>query len=89
MGMELAKWLIIRGARKIVVTSRKGVTYGSQTLRIEKWKSLGVQFTVSKADISNEEQTMKLLEEADAMGSVGGIFNLAAVKLIFDSCICY
>jgi fatty acid synthase len=35
MGMELAGWLIMRGCRKLVLTSRRGVTNGYQRFRIE------------------------------------------------------
>lgn len=81
MGMELVNWLIVRGARKVVITSRKGVTNGSQALRIKNWQSYGTRITVSNADVSDREQTVKLLEEANALGDVGGIFNLAGVRV--------
>lgn len=34
-GLELADWLIIRGARKIVLSSRRGITTGYQAYRIK------------------------------------------------------
>lgn len=34
-GLELADWLILRGARNVVLTSRKGITTGYQALRIK------------------------------------------------------
>lgn len=34
-GLELADWLVVRGARKLILTSRKGVTTGYQSLRIK------------------------------------------------------
>lgn len=80
MGMELVNWLVNRGARKIVVTSRHGVRNGSQELRINRWKSRGVHIHVSNADIAKEIDAMTLLEEANKLGPVGGIFNLAAVS---------
>lgn len=80
--MEVVNWLVKRGAKKVVVTSRSGVTKASQTLRINKWKSLGVTVSISRADISNEKQTAQLLkDEAQSLGDVGGIFNLAAVSV--------
>lgn len=33
-GLELADWLILRGARKIVLNSRRGVTTGYQSSRL-------------------------------------------------------
>lgn len=34
-GLELADWLILRGARKVVLTSRTGIKTGYQALRIK------------------------------------------------------
>lgn len=33
-GLELADWLVLRGARKIVLTSRNGIKNGYQAFRI-------------------------------------------------------
>lgn len=33
-GLELADWLVLRGAKKLILTSRKGVTNGYQLLRM-------------------------------------------------------
>lgn len=34
LGLELADWLVHRGARKLVLTSRKGISNGYQRYRI-------------------------------------------------------
>lgn len=34
-GLELADWLILRGCRKLVLSSRRGVTSGYQRYRIK------------------------------------------------------
>lgn len=34
-GLELADWLIMRGARKLVLTSRRGITNGYQASRLK------------------------------------------------------
>lgn len=33
-GLELADWLILRGARKILLTSRRGISNGYQSTRL-------------------------------------------------------
>lgn len=33
-GLELADWLIMRGARKLLLTSRRGITNGYQASRM-------------------------------------------------------
>nr|XP_022904132.1 fatty acid synthase isoform X2 [Onthophagus taurus] len=78
-GLELANWLILRGATKIVLTSRSGIKTGYQSLCIRRWKDLGVNVLISTADATTEQGANKLLGEASSLGPIGGIFNLAAV----------
>ena len=42
LGMEVANWMVDRGARHLILTSRSGVTSGYQSLCLRKWKQLGV-----------------------------------------------
>ncbi|KAI5717132.1 hypothetical protein M8J77_000765 [Diaphorina citri] len=78
-GLELANWLIFRGAKKIVLTSRSGVKSGYQSLCIRRWKENKVQVFISTADSTKPEGAEQLLKESAKLGPIGGIFNLAAV----------
>ncbi|CAH0385876.1 unnamed protein product [Bemisia tabaci] len=78
-GLELADWLILRGARKIVLTSRVGLRTGYQASRIRVWRSYGVEVVISTADITTHQGVELLLKQANALGPVKGIFNLAVV----------
>ncbi|NXP54355.1 FAS synthase, partial [Heliornis fulica] len=78
-GLELAQWLIERGAQKLILTSRSGIRTGYQAKRVKEWKALGIQVLVSTNDIATLEGTQLLIEEALKLGPVGGIFNLAVV----------
>lgn len=78
-GLELANWLITRGAKKLVLTSRSGIKTGYQSLCIRRWREQGVSVLVSTADATSERGAKRLLEEANDLGPVGGIFNLAVV----------
>ncbi|XP_067120579.1 fatty acid synthase [Centruroides vittatus] len=78
-GLELAAWLIIRGAKHILLTSRSGVQSGYQQYRIKVWKEQGVNIIISSLDASKYSQATELLELANKHGPVGGIFNLAMV----------
>lgn len=78
--MELTNWLIERGATKVVLTSRRGIRNGYQSLCVRKWKSRGIQVLISTLDCSTVAETTKLLEETSKLGPLGGIFNLAAVS---------
>jgi fatty acid synthase len=85
-GLELASWLVQRGATRIVLTSRSGVRTGYQALCVRRWREAGVNVCISTTDCGTAEGAEKLLQEAAKLGPVGGIFNLAAVSLIF---MCY
>ncbi|KAK9884211.1 hypothetical protein WA026_005161 [Henosepilachna vigintioctopunctata] len=78
-GLELADWLVLRGARRLILNSRNGVQNGYQSYRMRIWKSYGTLLKISTADVTTEEGCNQLISEAEEMGPVGGIFNLAVV----------
>jgi len=79
-GLELADWMVIRESRNIVLTTRTGVRNGYQAMRIRLWESYGAKVVISKADITTEEGVKQLLNEANQLGPVTAIFNLAVVS---------
>lgn len=81
-GLELANWMIFRGAKKMVLTSRRGITSGYQALCVRRWQESGVKVVISTADCATLAGTKKLIGEANSLGPVGGIFNLAAVSSV-------
>ena len=80
--MELADWLILRGARNIVLSSRTGIKNGYQLYRIKIWRSYGVEVIISTEDITKENGVRNLLQVANSFGPVAGIFNVAVVIFI-------
>lgn len=78
-GLELANWMVSRGATKIVLTSRSGVRTGYQASMIRRWTSRGVKVSIDTNDVTTLSGAKKLLQEANKLGPVGGVFNLAAV----------
>ncbi|XP_034937434.1 fatty acid synthase [Chelonus insularis] len=78
-GLELCHWLITRGAKHIILTSRSGVRTGYQSLCIRRWREMGINITISTIDVTTIEGAEKLVSESSKMAPVGGIFNLAAV----------
>lgn len=79
-GLELTNWLINRGATRLVLVSRSGVTNGFQLLQIKRWERNGAKILVSKTDATSVQGAKNLINEAQQLGPVGGIFNLAAVS---------
>ncbi|EDW67835.2 fatty acid synthase [Drosophila virilis] len=76
-GMELADWMALRGARKLVLSSSRGITKDYQSYRIALWKTYGCEIVINTADISTFDGCRNLLLAAAKLGPVGGIFNLA------------
>ncbi|XP_006886190.1 PREDICTED: fatty acid synthase [Elephantulus edwardii] len=78
-GLELAHWLVLRGAQKLVLTSRSGIRTGYQAKQVREWRRQGVQVLVSTLNASSMEGARGLIAEATRLGPVGGVFNLAMV----------
>ncbi|CAH2098693.1 unnamed protein product [Euphydryas editha] len=78
-GLELADWLIMREARKLLLTSRKGVSNGYQSSRLRAWAGYGADVRISTHDITTEKGCEEMLKMANTMGIVEAIFNLAVV----------
>ncbi|VVC88813.1 unnamed protein product [Leptidea sinapis] len=78
-GLELADWLILRGARQVLLTSRRGITNGYQSSRLRAWAGYGANVQISTDDITTEEGCEKMLKMANDMGTVEAIFNLAVI----------
>ncbi|XP_035774236.1 fatty acid synthase-like [Anopheles albimanus] len=76
-GLELADWLIIRGCRKLLLSSSRGISKPYQQYRIRLWESYGVQVRISIEDISTLQGCRRLIQQAIEMGPVAGIYNLA------------
>lgn len=83
MGLEVADWLVLRGAKKLILTSRVGVVDGYQKMRINLWKSYGTTVVVRTDDVAKPHEVENLLRVAENLGPVCAIFNLA---LVSDSC---
>ncbi|XP_049271379.1 fatty acid synthase-like [Rhipicephalus sanguineus] len=77
MGLELAEWMVNRGCRNLLLTTRSGVRTGYQRLCLHRFQKSRANVIVRKIDASEEDGARKAIEEATAMGPVGGIFILA------------
>lgn len=78
-GLELTNWMIRRGAKHIVLTSRSGIRTGYQSLCVRRWRESGVNIIISTADCTTLASAEKLIRESNKIAPVGGIFNLAVV----------
>lgn len=79
-GLELADWLIFRGARNIVLISRTGIKNGYQRMKVRLWKSYGVNVMIIKdVDVADFKDCEYLLRTAEKEAPVDAIFNLGVV----------
>nr|QMU95645.1 fatty acid synthase [synthetic construct] len=75
-GLELAHWMVLRGVRKLVLTSRNGITTGYQTRKIAFLRSLGADIVVCAVNVTSQAAADRLVKTATDLGPLGGVFNL-------------
>ncbi|XP_043469524.1 fatty acid synthase-like [Leptopilina heterotoma] len=77
-GLELVDFLIVRGARNIVIASKSKNTRAFSHHRISLWRGYGVSVTVQEElDLTRRENVNSLL---DKVGTVNGIFDLQRLE---------
>ncbi|XP_039303879.1 fatty acid synthase [Solenopsis invicta] len=78
-GLELADWIISRGAKVIVLVSRSGIRTGYQSLCVRRWRENSVKIVIFTEDVTTSSGAQHLIQESNRLAPVGGIFNLAVV----------
>jgi len=79
LGLEVAQWLVQRGARHLVLLGR-GKPKSTATAKIQGIKEGGAQVLVAQCDISQEEQLAGICAEiAKTMPPLRGIVHSAGV----------
>ena len=79
-GLEVAQWMVDKGARNLVVVGRRGIREPYQQYSVDRMRNeFGANVSISQIDIRTEEGIRELIAEASKLGPVGGYFNIAAV----------
>jgi phthiocerol/phenolphthiocerol synthesis type-I polyketide synthase C len=79
-GIETARFLVERGARSLVLTSRSGTVSDGAAAAIEEMKSAGATVRVSATDITSRGAVAGLLSDIDAtMPPLRGVLHTAMV----------
>ncbi|XP_057651186.1 fatty acid synthase-like isoform X1 [Diorhabda carinulata] len=79
-GLEVANWLINKGATNIILNSRRGISNGYQAYCLKNWSQYkGVTVKVDTNDTTTLKGAENLINNAQTLGPVGGIFNMALV----------
>lgn len=73
VGLELTDWMIKKGATKIVLNSRRGITNGYQNMCLHKWTQIkNIQVAINTEDSSCSLKAQNLILAAEKLGPVGG-----------------
>lgn len=76
-GLELVDFLVVRGARNIVIASGSKNTRAYTNFRVSLWRGYGVTVLVrQELDLSKKQNAKALLKEATTLGKVDAIFDL-------------
>ncbi len=79
-GLEIARWLVKRGARHLVLVSRRGVADEAATAAIEQLRGSGAEVVLRAADVADADQVDALIADlAGSMPPLSGIFHAAMV----------
>ncbi|KAJ3652685.1 hypothetical protein Zmor_018628 [Zophobas morio] len=68
--------MVLRGARKLVISSRSGIQTGYQQQRIHIWTSYGVEVKISMKNVTTERGCEDLINEATELGPIDAIPKL-------------
>ena len=80
LGLHAAEWLVARGAKRLVLASRRAALDDAARARIAALEQAGVEITVAAADVSRAADVDALLERIAAGASpLRGIVHAAGV----------
>lgn len=79
MGLEVSYWLIKKGVRNLIITSRTGIRTPYQRFCVDRLRNFGATVVVRTEDVAVFDQAQTLIHYACSLGPVGGVFNLAMV----------
>ena len=79
LGLKVARWMVERGTQHLILTSRRGIASPQAQEAVDDLERRGCQVRVVKADVSNEEDVIRLLETSAEVGHLRGIIHAAGV----------
>ncbi|XP_054925826.1 fatty acid synthase-like [Dermacentor andersoni] len=75
--LEFVDWMVSRGCRNLLLTASHGAFTAYQRLCLHRWETAGASVVFSEADVSTTRGALQIIKEAEAMGPIGGIFNVS------------
>ncbi|MBV8312886.1 MAG: SDR family NAD(P)-dependent oxidoreductase, partial [Planctomycetaceae bacterium] len=79
LGLKVAQWMVARGARVLVLTTRRGAQ-GKAAVAVRELEAQGVRAVVAVCDITRETEIGRILSEIRAtMPPLRGVFHCAGM----------
>lgn len=80
LGRSMAKWMVLKGARSIVLLSRSGKTDGKVGQLIEDVRPMGATITVKACDVADAPSVQALVQECSrTLPPIRGVIHAAMV----------
>lgn len=80
LGRSMAKWMVQKGARTVVLLSRSGKTDGKVGELIEEVRQMGAAIVVKAVDVANAQQVQDLVQECTStLPPIRGVVHAAMV----------
>jgi FkbH-like protein len=79
LGRHTARWLVSRGARHLVLTSRRGLLTPGADEVVRELEALGARVRVVSADMAQPHDVAGVLESITADAPLAGIFHTAGI----------
>ncbi len=80
LGLLVAGWLVDRGARSVVLVSRRGAEADAAVRTVARWQEAGVEVRVEAADVASLDALAGVISRIDASGRpLRGIVHAAGV----------
>jgi acyl transferase domain-containing protein/NADPH:quinone reductase-like Zn-dependent oxidoreductase/aryl carrier-like protein len=80
LGLAVARWMVERGARSLVLVSRRGASAPAAPQAVAELERAGVRVLVCSADVSREEDVLAVLADIDrGFPELRGVVHAAMV----------
>lgn len=77
-GMALGRWLVLRGARRLVLVGRSGASTEDAQRQLEAWRASDVEVVVEQADVTDPAAIAAVVDRAHAAEHpLRGVFHAA------------
>lgn len=78
LGLHVARWLVERGARHLVLLGRRDPDHSTEQ-RLHALRAVGAEVRVARADVSDADALASVLAETESMPPLRGVVHAAGI----------